>query len=131
MMLKTYLAVMAGGAAGTGLRMALAGWLTARYGGTFPVGTLVVNVTGCFVIGAFAALTGPAGFLPAPPLVRQVVMVGVLGGYTTFSAFGLQTLGLLQAGDGLRAGLNAALSLVLCLAAVWLGHWLATAFPAR
>ena len=57
MMLKTYLAVMAGGAVGTGLRMALAGWLTARYGEAFPVGTLVVNVTGCFVIGAFAALT--------------------------------------------------------------------------
>ena len=131
MTLKTYLAVMAGGAAGTGLRMALAGWLTARYGESFPVGTLVVNVTGCFVIGAFAALTAPAGFLPAPLLVRQVVMIGVLGGYTTFSAFGLQTLDLLHAGAGLRAGLNAAFSLVLCLAAVWLGHRLATALPAR
>lgn len=131
MMLKTYLAVMAGGALGTGLRMALAGWLTARCGETFPVGTLVVNVTGCFVIGAFAALTAPEGFLPAPLLVRQVVMIGVLGGYTTFSAFGLQTLDLLHAGAGLRAGLNAALSLVLCLAAVWLGHRLATVLPAR
>ncbi len=131
MMLKTYLAVMAGGALGTGLRLALAGWLTAKYGEAFPVGTLVVNVTGCFVIGAFAALTAPEGFLPAPLLVRQVVMIGVLGGYTTFSAFGLQTLDLLHAGAGLRAGLNAALSLVLCLAAVWLGHRLATVLPAR
>ena len=52
MMLKTYLAVMAGGALGTGLRLALAGWLTAKYGEAFPVGTLVVNVTGCFVIGS-------------------------------------------------------------------------------
>jgi CrcB protein len=129
MMLQTYLAVMAGGAVGTGMRMALASWLTAKYGETFPIGTLVVNVTGCFVIGAFAALTAPGGFLPAPLLVRQVVMIGVLGGYTTFSAFGLQTLDLIHAGAGLRAALNAALSLTLCLAAVWLGHRLATALP--
>jgi len=127
-MLKTYLVVMAGGALGTGLRMALSGWVASRWGETFPVGTLMVNVTGCFVIGLFAALTGPDGIFLTSSLMRQGVMIGVLGGYTTFSAFGLQTFALMTEGDWLRAGLNAALSLVLCLLAVWAGHALASAF---
>ena len=126
-MLKTYLAVMLGGAAGTGLRMWLAGVLTARYGEHFPVGVLVVNVLGSFVIGLFAALTGPEGAAPAPLLLRQVVMIGVLGGFTTFSSFSLQTLGLLSSGEWTRALMNIALSFALCLAAVWLGHVLAVA----
>ncbi len=130
-MLKTYLAVMLGGAAGTGLRMALSGWLAAKYGETFPVGTLVVNVTGCFIIGIFAALTGPDGPFFTSPLTRQVVMLGVLGGYTTFSSFGLQTFNLFQDGEWLRAGVNAVLSLVLCVVAVWLGHIVATIFNQR
>ncbi len=130
-MLKTYLAVMLGGAVGTGLRMALSGWLAAKYGETFPVGTLVVNVSGCFVIGIFATLTGPEGLLLTSPLTRQVVMLGVLGGYTTFSSFGLQTFNLAQDGEWLRAGLNASLSLALCMLAVWLGHIVATLFNQR
>ena len=128
LMLKTYLVVMAGGALGTGVRMALSNAIAARWGETFPVGTLVVNVTGCFVIGLFAALTGPDGMFLTSPLVRQGVMIGVLGGYTTFSAFGLQTFALITEGDWLRAGINAALSLVLCLLAVWAGHAVAAAF---
>ncbi len=130
-MLKTYLAVMLGGAAGTGLRMALSGWLAAKCGETFPVGTLFVNVTGCFIIGIFAALTGPDGLFFTSPLTRQVVMLGVLGGYTTFSSFGLQTFNLFQDGEWLRAGVNAILSLVLCVLAVWLGHLVATFFNQR
>lgn len=121
-MLKTYLAVMLGGAAGTGLRMWLSGICDAKYGETFPVGTLVVNVVGCFVIGAFASLAGPEGTVMTSPLTRQIVTIGVLGGFTTFSSFGLQTFNLMANGDWLRAGLNAMLSLVLCLAAVWMGH---------
>lgn len=130
-MLKIYLAVMLGGALGTGLRMLLSGWLAAKYGETFPVGTLVVNVTGCFVIGTFAALTGPEGPFFISPVARQFVMVGVLGGYTTFSSFGLQTYNLFLGGDWFRSGLNAVLSLVLCLLAVWLGHVVATLFNQR
>jgi CrcB protein len=130
-MLKTYVAVMFGGAVGTGLRMALSGWLAAKYGETFQVGTLVVNVSGCFIIGAFAGLTGPDAAFFISPLVRQMVMLGVLGGYTTFSSFGLQTLNLVQDGEWLRAGMNAVLSLVLCLVAVWLGHIVATIFNQR
>lgn len=130
-MVKTYLAVMLGGAAGTGLRMFLSGWLAAKYGETFPIGTLVVNVSGCLIIGIFAALTGPEGAFLTSPLTRQAVMVGVLGGYTTFSSFGLQTLSLFQDGEWLRAAINAILSLVLCLLAVWAGHTVATIFNQR
>ena len=130
-MLKTYLAVMLGGAAGTGLRMWLSGFLATRYGETFPIGTLVVNVTGCFVIGIFAALTGPEGPFLTSPLTRQFVTIGVLGGFTTFSSFGLQTFNLLADGEWWRGGLNAVLSLVLCILAVWLGHIVAAAFNQR
>src|SRR5205085_4974403 len=103
-MLKTYLAVMLGGAFGTGLRLWLSGALAVRYGEAFPVGTLVVNVVGSFIIGLFAALTGPEGLLLTSPLTRQVVMIGVLGGFTTFSSFSFQTMSLLGDGEWLRAG---------------------------
>jgi CrcB protein len=114
--LKTYLAVMFGGAIGTGLRMALAVWCAAKYGEAFPVGTLAVNVIGSFAIGLSATLLDPQG------LARQVVMVGVLGGFTTFSSFSLATLNLLSAGEWWRAGANVLLSVALCLLAVWLGQ---------
>jgi CrcB protein len=125
-MLKTYLAIMAGGAFGTALRYGLSNWFAVHYGETFPIGTIVVNVTGCFVIGLFAALTGPDGIYLTSALTRQVVMLGVLGGYTTFSSFSLQTLNLLNGGEWLRAGWNVLLSVILCLVAVWLGQLLAS-----
>lgn len=121
-MLKTYLAVMAGGALGTGLRLWLSGLLAAKYGETFPLGTLVVNVIGSFVISFFAGLAGPDGAWLVSPLARQVVMVGVLGGFTTFSSFSFQTLNLLNDGQWSRAGANAGLSFALCMLAVWLGQ---------
>lgn len=130
-MLKTYIAVMFGGALGTGLRMWLSSFLAVRYGETFPVGTLAVNVVGCFIIGAFAAMTGPEGMIMTSPVTRQFVTIGVLGGFTTFSSFGLQTFSLFSDGDWLRAGLNMVLSLVLCLLAVWLGHLAASLFNQR
>ena len=129
--LKTYFAVMLGGALGTGLRLWLGEWVAARCGTTFPWGTILVNVTGCFAIGLFAALTAREGFLPLGLTTRQVVMVGILGGYTTFSSFSLQTLHLLSAGDVWRACGNVVLSVVLCLLAVWLGHLLATVLNPR
>ena len=120
--LKTYFAVMLGGAFGTALRFGLSNWFAMHYGETFPVGTIVVNVTGCFVIGLFAALTGPDGNYLVSPVIRQFVTIGILGGYTTFSSFSLQTLSLFNGGEWLRAGWNVVLSVVLCLVAVWLGH---------
>jgi CrcB protein len=127
-MLKTYLAVMLGGAAGTGLRMWISGFLAAKYGETFPVGTLAVNAVGCLIIGVFTGLTGPDGVFFTSPLTRQVVTLGILGGLTTFSSFSLQTFNLMVDGEWMRAGLNIGLSLVLCMTAVWLGHSLAIAF---
>src|SRR3954471_877926 len=120
-MLKTYLAVMLGGAMGTGARMWLSSQLALRYGETFPIGTLVVNVAGCFIIGCFSALTGPDGVFLTSPLTRLVVMVGFLGGFTTFSSFTLQPPTLPPAGECRRAGMNVLLSVALCLFAVWLG----------
>lgn len=130
-MLKTYLAVMLGGAVGTALRLWLSNWFASHYGETFPTGTIVVNVSGCFVIGLFAALTGPDGAFLASPLTRQVVMIGILGGYTTFSSFSLQTLNLLSDGQWLRAGWNVLLSVILGLAAVWLGQLAASLIHQR
>ena len=130
-LLKTYLGVMLGGAVGTALRFGLSNWFANHYGETFPWGTIVVNVTGCFVIGLFAALTGPDGVFLASPLTRQVVMIGVLGGYTTFSSFSLQTLHLFSGGEWLRAGWNVLVSVIFCLAAVWLGQMVATLINQR
>lgn len=127
-MWKTYVAVMLGGAVGTGLRFWLATALAARFGDAFPVGTLAVNVLGCFVIGAFSAMFGT---WHTPPLTRDFVMAGVLGGFTTFSAFGLQTMNLFTEGAPLRAGLNIVLSVALCLFAVWLGQTAVAAFTER
>jgi len=89
--------------------------------------TIIVNVTGSFVIGFFATLTGPDGRLLVSSTVRQFVMIGICGGYTTFSSFSLQTLTLAQDGEWLWAGANIVLSVVLCLLVVWLGHVAAVA----
>lgn len=90
----------------------------------FPWGTLVANVSGCFLIAVLAALVLGDGRPMLDPAGRQLLMVGFLGGYTTFSTFSLQTLELALAGDWATAGLNVVVSVVLCLAAVSLG-WLA------
>jgi fluoride exporter len=92
------------------------------FGETFPWGTLFVNVTGSFLIGFFATLTGPDGRIFAGSTMRQFVMLGIFGGFTTFSSFSLQTLNLVQDGELLHASGNIIVSVVLCLVAVWLGH---------
>jgi CrcB protein len=116
-----------GGALGSVARYWLSGVIGRRFGETFPYGTLLVNVTGCLVIGFFAAYTGPEGRLLVRPEWRIAFMAGVCGGYTTFSSFSLQTLNLTMEGDWLRAAANVILSVVLCLGAVWLGQLCATA----
>jgi CrcB protein len=113
----TYVQVALGGATGSVLRFWLGSVIGQKAGAPFW-GTLFVNVTGCFLIGLLGNLreNGPAEF------DRYFLMVGVLGGYTTFSTFSLQTLELLQKGSAPLALANIALSLVLCLLGVWLGH---------
>jgi CrcB protein len=118
----TYLWIALGGALGSVARFACSAWVAGAVGETFPWGTMLINVVGSFVIGFFATLTGPDGRVLVPGDVRQFVMVGVCGGYTTFSSFSLQTLNLAQDGEYVRASLNVVLSVVLCLASVWLGH---------
>ncbi len=126
-----YLWVMIGGALGTGARFWLSGQIAQRVGEVFPLGTLMVNVSGSFAIGLFAALADPQGPFLVAPRLRQFFMIGVCGGYTTFSSFSLQTLDLVQEGDWLRAGLNSILSVVGCLVAVWLGRVSGLAIFAR
>jgi CrcB protein len=111
---------------GTIARFWVNGVVSRRFGETFPLGTLVINVTGSLVIGSFAALTSPEGRWLVSPTFRVFFMVGICGGYTTFSSFSLQTLNLARDGEWLYAGANAVLSLALCLVAVWLGHMAAT-----
>ncbi|MGR0186855.1 fluoride efflux transporter CrcB [Azospirillum aestuarii] len=118
----TYLWVALGGAIGSVLRFWCSGAIAGLFGQTFPWGTLVVNIAGSFVIGFTATLTGPDGRLFVPSDARSFVMVGVCGGYTTFSSFSLQTLNLTQDGEWLLAGGNVLLSVTLCMIAVWLGH---------
>lgn len=120
-----YLLIAAGGALGSVARYWVSGFVAQRAGEFFPVGTLVVNITGSLVIGLFATLTDPDGRFLASAGLRQFVMLGVCGGYTTFSSFSLQTLNLARDGEWFVAGANAVLSLVACLVAVWLGHLLA------
>ncbi len=117
----TLLLVMLGGALGTGARY-LVSWLTVPASTSLPWGTVLINVTGSFVIGFFGTLTLAGGRFAAPEPLRLFVMVGLCGGYTTFSAFSLQTFDLLRAGAWGRAGLNVGVSLVLCLAATAAGH---------
>lgn len=102
--------------------MGLTQWITNRWGDHFPVGTLAVNVLGSFVIGGVASFLSPQGLFATSLLTRQILMVGLLGGFTTFSSFSLQTLFLLHSGAWMRAGMNVFLSVALCLVAVWLGH---------
>jgi fluoride exporter len=117
-----YLWVAMGGALGSVARFWLSGVIAERYAHAFPWNTLAINVSGSLVIGFFAALTAPEGRGVAAPGVRQFVMVGICGGYTTFSSFSLQTLNLLRDREWLYAGGNAVLSVMLCLVAVWAGY---------
>jgi fluoride exporter len=120
---STWLAVAAGGALGSLARFWLAAAMTALTGPRFPWGTLLINVLGSFVIGLIAALTLTPERVGMHPDLRIFLMVGVCGGFTTFSAFSLQTLELLQTGDGWPAAGYVLASVVLCLGAVWCG-WL-------
>lgn len=118
----SYLWIAIGGALGSVARYACSDLAARSFGGTFPWGTLIVNIVGSFVIGAFATLTGPDGRWIVAPDARLFVTIGICGGYTTFSSFSLQTLNLMRSGEMGAAGLNIAASLVLCLVSVWAGY---------
>lgn len=120
----TYLWIAIGGALGSVGRAWLALLVARLTGPQFPWGTILINVVGSFVIGLFATLTAPAGGrVSVPPDARAFVMVGICGGFTTFSSFSLQTLELARADQYGHALANVALSIVLCLASVAAGYY--------
>jgi fluoride exporter len=128
--MESYLWVAIGSALGGVARYWCSGAAARLFGETFPWGTVIVNIVGSFVIGFFATLTGPDGRVYASSIVRQFVMLGICGGYTTFSSFSLQTLNLMNDGEWLRAGGNVVVSIVCCMVAVWIGHVLASGLGA-
>ena len=123
----TCLLVMAGGALGTLARYTVS-VLASPISRDLPWGTIIINITGSFVIGLFGTLTLASGRFPVSENVRLFVMIGVCGGYTTFSSFSLQTLDLLRSGALVRAAVNMGLSVALCVAAVAVGHAVAAHF---
>lgn len=125
--MQPYFWVAVGGAIGSVARFWFTGVAARLFGETFPWGTLLINILGSMVIGFFVALTSPeGGRYIVDPNIRAFVTVGLCGGFTTFSAFSLQTLVLMQEGEWLHAGGYIVGSVVLCLVAVWLGYILAT-----
>ena len=120
----SYLWVTIGSAIGGLLRYAITR-LTLTLSISFPFGTVVINVLGSFVIGYFGTLTLQSGKYPASDNLRLFVMVGICGGFTTFSSFSLQTFDLMRSGGWGRALANVVLSVVLCVGAVAAGHLLA------
>ena len=110
-----YLWIALGSALGGMSRYALGSWVVERYGTALPWGTLAINILGSGMIGFFAAAVKPTPW-------RQFLMVGICGGFTTFSAFSLETLTLLRDGHMSRALTYVALSVLVCLISVWLGH---------
>jgi CrcB protein len=129
-----YVWVAMGGALGSVGRFWLSNFVAERTGETFPWGTVLVNASGSLIIGAVAAFASPEGRLDSQSrlFATQFVMIGICGGYTTFSSFSLQTLNLLRDRQWLYAGGNVLLSVTLCLIAVWLGYLIgATVNPAK
>lgn len=118
----TYLLIAIGGALGSMGRYACSRAVALQFGETFPWGTLLVNVAGSFVIGLIAAVSGPDSRLIISPNTRNFLMVGICGGYTTFSSFSLQTLELVRNGDVAEAFGNVLLSVVACMGAVTIGY---------
>jgi CrcB protein len=117
--MSRFLLVCLGGAAGTGARYLLSGWVLRAFGPAFPYGTLAVNFIGSFLLAAIVYLGVEAAVIP--PTMRLVLSVGVMGGFTTYSTFSYETMGYLQDGAYAIAALNVAATVVCCLAACFLG----------
>lgn len=120
--MSLYFWIFIGSGLGGMTRFAVSGLVAHHFGETFPWGTFIINVSGSFLIGFIAALTGPEGRIFAGSTARQFIMTGILGGYTTYSSFSFQTLSLARDGEWVRASANAFGTFALCFIAVWLGH---------
>lgn len=128
-LLMQYLVIGLGGALGSMLRFGLGSLIDTNVqkgGSAFSWGTIIVNITGCFIIGFIYTLSvAGEGRILLSSYTRSFILIGILGGYTTFSSFGLQTFLLVQDGQRWEAVANVLLSVVLCLVGVWLGAMLA------
>jgi CrcB protein len=127
-LLTQYLVIGLGGALGSMLRFGLGSLIDTNVqkgGSAFSWGTIIVNITGCFIIGFIWTISATEGRILLSSYTRSFILIGILGGYTTFSSFGLQTFLLVQAGQRWEAVANVLLSVVLCLVGVWLGAMLA------
>lgn len=116
-----YLWVFLGSALGGMARYWVFGAVARRVGEAFPWGTIIINISGSFLIVFFGTLATQQGSLPVSPDMRTFVMVGFCGGYTTVSSFAIQTLNLARDAERLRAAANVVISIVFCLIAAWLG----------
>lgn len=125
--LHIYFWIAIGSALGGMARYWCSGISARLLGETFPWGTLLINIVGSFAIGFFGTLTGPDGRIFVGATARQFVMIGICGGFTTFSSFSLQTLNLFNDSEWLLAGSYVGGSVTLCLIGVWAGHALAVA----
>ena len=110
-----FLLICLGGAVGTGARYLLSGWLARLAGPSFPYGTLAVNALGSFLLGLLMQLALTTEWVP--PTLRLALTTGLLGGFTTYSTFNYETLGLFEEGAWLFGSLNVVGTVLLCLAA--------------
>jgi CrcB protein len=117
--MKELIAVAVGGAFGSVLRYGLSNWVHALAGRAFPYGTLAVNVIGCLAMGFLFVLF--VDRFSDNGVWRAGILIGVLGGFTTFSSFSIETFNLIEQGDGLKAVGNILASVFLCLLATWVG----------
>ena len=113
------LAIAAGGAVGSVLRFWMSTWVHSFAGRSFPYGTLTVNVVGCLAMGFLFVLFFDR--LSDNAVLRAGILIGVLGGFTTFSSFSIETFSLIEQGAWFKAFVNMFGSLVLCVAATWVG----------
>jgi CrcB protein len=114
-----FLIVCLGGAIGTGARYLLATWVTNAFGADFPRGTILINMTGSFLIAVVMELAAATGALSVE--LRLFLATGIMGGYTTYSSFNYETLKLASQSNWFLAGLNVAMTVVGCLVTGWLG----------
>ncbi|HHY55591.1 MAG TPA: fluoride efflux transporter CrcB [Chloroflexi bacterium] len=127
--MERFLYVSLGAIVGANARYLMGLWAAERFGVAFPYGTMIVNITGCFLIGVFNGL-GEMG-LAISPNVRLLFTVGFLGAYTTFSSFGFESVALMRVSGFLAASLNITINVVVGLAAVVLGLYAARIFQVR
>ena len=121
-MLRTAL-IAVGGATGSVLRYWMSNGIHQFMNGNFPYGTMAVNILGSLIIGALYVLLYER--LDVSPEWRALLIIGLLGGFTTFSSFSIETMNLIEAGETVKAGINILLSVSLCISACWVGMVLA------